>query len=420
MKSLDQWLALLERRHPVEIELGLARIARVAERLHIGAVADRTVVVAGTNGKGSCVRAIEALALANGLRVATYTSPHILRYNERVRIDGREVADADLCRAFERIDAERGDVPLTYFEVGTLAALLVMAEHPLDLAVLEVGLGGRFDAVNIIDADIAVITAIAIDHEHWLGGDRETIAREKAGIARAGKPVVCADVDPPQSLHGCLEALSCDSYFLGADFAIDASPAATSLRVAAADGGVASFEALPPLSLPAASVAAAVQVMSLLDQLPDAHRLTDVLSALSLGGRFQRLAYRGCDIVLDVAHNPAAATYLAQKLVPLAGEVSAVVALMADKDVDGFIDALTAVVDHWYAGDLAGNRRALPASALAQRLADRGIDCDQLETIEAAFERAVADAGQGATLVVCGSFFTISAILTYMGIDDGL
>ncbi len=305
MKSLDQWLALLERRHPVEIELGLDRISRVAARLHIGTVATHTVLVAGTNGKGSCVRAIEALARANGLRVATYTSPHILRYNERVRIDGREVADADLCRAFERIDAERGDVPLTYFEVGTLAALLVMAEHPLDLAVLEVGLGGRFDAVNIVDGDIAVITAIAIDHEHWLGGEREIIAREKAGIARAGKPVVCADGEPPQSLRHCLEELGCDSYYLGTDFALDARPAVTSLRVTAADGGIASFEGLPALSLPAPSVAAAVQVMALLDKLPAETRLAKALSGLRLGGRFQRLAYRGRDVVLDVAHNPA-------------------------------------------------------------------------------------------------------------------
>src|SRR5690606_27094701 len=184
--GLDDWLARLEKNHPVEIDLGLERIAEVARRLALPKPAGKVVTVAGTNGKGSCVRTLEQLLLAAGLRVGAYSSPHLIRYNERIRIQGVEVDDAALCRAFALIDSARGEVSLTYFEVGTLAALLLMAEADLDVAAREVGLGGRFDAVNLVAADIAVLAAIDIDHSHWLGTTREQIALEKAGIARPG------------------------------------------------------------------------------------------------------------------------------------------------------------------------------------------------------------------------------------------
>lgn len=420
MKTLDQWLRLLESRHPVEIELGLARISQVARKLNIGAIATKVVVVAGTNGKGSCVRTLESLAIAAGLQVATYTSPHLIRYNERVRIQGREVTDTLLCEAFETIDAHRGATPLTYFEVGTLAALLVMAAHPLDLAVLEIGLGGRYDAVNIIDSDVAVITSIALDHQHWLGDNREVIGREKAGIARAGRPVVCADPEPPESLVDYLAEIGAKPYWSGQDFHIKHSGDRLGLSVVGNDGRVVEYSDLPMPALPVASVAAALQTMALLGFSPKPAALAAVLKTLALAGRYQKLRFRNRDIILDVAHNPAAAHYLADKL---KGEVKpclAVVAIMADKDVAGFIAALADSVDHWFIGDLTGLARALPGRELGHSLAEQGFDHTLAASIEEAFDQALAQLPEQGTLIVCGSFFTLAAIIKYMELGNDL
>ncbi len=420
MKTLDQWLKLLETRHPVEIELGLERISTVARRLGITRPAARVVTVGGTNGKGSCVKTLEALAMAQGLRVGTYTSPHLMRYNERVRVCASETDDNRLCEAFETIDLHREETPLTYFEVGTLAALLILSASELDLAVLEVGLGGRYDAVNIVDPDVAVITSIALDHMNWLGDDRETIALEKAGIARAGIPVIVADPDPPRSLTGQLETLGAASCYLDRDFCYRIHEGVLSLAVSIPEGGSVEYRDLPVPALPVASVSAAVQAMHCLGWKPDPSEPAAVLRSLRLAGRFQRIPFRGRELVLDVAHNPAAASYLAGKLKREPGPVHAVTALMADKDVAGFIDQLAAVVDHWHVGNLSGVERALDSVRLAALLADRSLPHNTYGTIEAAFEGALAATGEKNTLVVCGSFFTISAIVKSLGIGDDL
>jgi dihydrofolate synthase / folylpolyglutamate synthase len=420
LKTLDQWLRLLESRHPVEIELGLARISAVARNLNIGAIANKVVVVAGTNGKGSCVRTLESLAIAAGLQVATYTSPHLIRYNERVRIQGQDVADALLCEAFETIDAQRGDTPLTYFEVGTLAALLVMAAHPLDLAVLEIGLGGRYDAVNIIDGDVAVLTSIALDHQHWLGDNREVIGREKAGIARAGRPVVCADPNPPASVVDYLAEIAAKPYYAGQDFHLQQSGDRLHLSVVDGDGGILDYPDLPIPVLPVASVAAAVQTMALLGFSLSPTALAEVVGALALAGRYQKLRFRNRDIILDVAHNPAAAHYLADKLRAEAKPCFAVVAIMADKDVAGFAAALADTVDHWFVGDLEGLARALPGRQLGQTLTELGLAHTLAPSIEDAFDQALRQLPEQGTLVVCGSFFTLAAIMKYLELGNDL
>ena len=218
--SLEQWLQWQETLHPVSIDLGLERVARVADRLQCRSPACIVVSVAGTNGKGSSVAMLEAILLRTGYRVGCYTSPHLFRYNERLRLQGEEIADAALCEAFARVDQARGADTLTYFEFGTLAALDIMARETLDIAVLEVGLGGRLDAVNVVDADVALITSIGIDHSEWLGMDRESIAREKAGIMRASRPVICGDTDPPDSLLAGARRLGAPCRVRGADFRI--------------------------------------------------------------------------------------------------------------------------------------------------------------------------------------------------------
>ncbi|MFA5493853.1 MAG: bifunctional tetrahydrofolate synthase/dihydrofolate synthase [Porticoccaceae bacterium] len=416
--DLQAWLAHLEKNHPVEIELGLDRIAEVARRMALRPPAGKVVTVAGTNGKGSCVRTLEQLLLAAGLRVGAYSSPHLIRYNERIRIQGVEVDDAALCRAFALIDSARGEVSLTYFEVGTLAALLLMAEADLDVAVLEVGLGGRFDAVNLVAADIAVITAIDIDHSHWLGTTREQIALEKAGIARPGAEVVVADENPPQTLVDHLDRLGCQARYLGRDFSYHREQGAMSVVLGGARGDAAlALAGLPLPALPLPSVVAAFQVAALLGVALEPAFIAPLCAALALPGRFQRVDYLGRRVILDVAHNPAAADYLCARL-RAAGEKRAAVvaAIMADKDAEGFVTALQPVASHWYLGELATAPRALPAERLAAVVYTCGQRGSCPGDIGEAFAAAVGATPPGGLVVVCGSFLTVAAIIEFMGV----
>ncbi|WP_430543297.1 Mur ligase family protein, partial [Xanthomonas sacchari] len=218
MNTLPEWLAYIERQHPQDIAMGLERVRSVAARMHLTKPAKHVITVGGTNGKGSTVAFVEAIARAAGWRVGSYTSPHLLRYNERVRIDGDEASDAELVTAFAAVEAARGDTALTYFEYGTLAALWLFQQAKLELAVLEVGLGGRLDAVNLVDADVAVITTVDIDHTDWLGTDREAIGAEKAGIARPWKPLVLGEIDPPSSVLRRAYAIGANALRAGSDF----------------------------------------------------------------------------------------------------------------------------------------------------------------------------------------------------------
>ncbi len=413
--TLQDWLNWQETLHPVAIELGLERVGRVADRLQCRNPARVVISVAGTNGKGSSVAMLEAILLRAGYRVGCYTSPHLLRYNERIRLAGEEVTDQALCDAFARVDAAREEESLTYFEFGTLAALDLMRREHLDVALLEAGLGGRLDAVNIIDADAALVTSIGIDHTDWLGADRASIAREKAGILRAACPAVCGDADPPRSLREVAERTGADLRVLGQDFSL-----VEAARGWHWQGGHSRYRDLPRPALPGShQLANAAAVLMLLDLLGERLPVTEKsvragLQWIQLAGRVQRLPGR-VEQVLDVSHNAQAAQALVDALrrLPLAGRTHAVLGMMRDKDIEAFARVLDPLVSCWYPVGLAVER-ALPVEQLSARLAaiagaERVHACP---TVTAAAGRLDSAARPGDRVLVCGSFFTVAGWLT--------
>ncbi len=415
--NLSQWLDHIQRQHPSAIAMGLERVREVARRLRLTRPARHVISVAGTNGKGSTVAFLEAIARAAGLRVGAYTSPHLLHYNERVRIAGREAGDDELVSAFERVEAARveGDaVPLTYFEYGTLAVLLLFERAGLDLAILEVGLGGRLDAVNIVDADAAIITTVDIDHIDWLGGDREAIGLEKAGILRAGRPAVLGEIDPPASVLRRAYALGASAIRAGCDYFVEPLPSGWRWR----EPGHAIDLPEPALAAPVqrANAAAAIAALRALDlDIPDA-ALREGVAVAALPGRLQRLQRGGVEIVLDVGHNPQAARELAvwAAAQPSRGRTLAVFSALADKDVAGLAAPLAPSVAHWFLAGLRDrSERGLDVRTLAQRLGDGlGPARSSLhEDVPAALAAALAAASAGDRVLVFGSFFTVGAAL---------
>ena len=424
--SLPDWLAYLESLHPkgqAGIELGLTRIMRVkvalAQVQHCP-----LIIVGGTNGKGSTCAYLESIYRASGYRTGCYTSPHLLAYNERVRIDGVPVADADLCAAFARVEAARqraGNVMLTYFEFGTLAAWEIFAARRVEAAILEVGLGGRLDAVNIYTPDCAIVTGIALDHTDWLGATREAIGFEKAGIFRAGRPAICADAEPPQSLCNHAATLGADLRLIGRDF---------SFRRANADWMfVSSEEAVEHLPFPvlrgdfqlrnAAAALAAVQCLQ--------KRLPTTLAALAQGicnarvrGRFERVQEKPA-IILDVAHNPQAIGELARNLdeMPVAGKTLAVVGMLADKDIAGALAALDGKVDVWLLTSLPETPRGAPASTIRDAVIGLGGQVELFPAPAAAFARAAGLAGENDRIIICGSFYTVAAAIRALDSSSG-
>ena len=392
MLTLSQWLTRLETLHPEEIELGLERVAEVARRLQLLPVACPVVSVAGTNGKGSTVAVLDALLRGKGLRTGVYSSPHLLRYNERVRIDGVEVDDARLVEAFERVEAARAQTPLTYFEFGTLAALDIFRFEAVQVQILEVGLGGRLDAVNIVDPQVAVITSIALDHEAWLGNDLESIAREKCGILRPGVDFVCADPNPPAAIVECAARLACNTRQLGRDF--QQSSRCGSLRPE--------------------NVAAAGETAKLLGYESSSVELESALADVDLPGRMQRENVAGIEVLLDVAHNPAAVVNLAQQLAQTAvkGRRIALFCALSDKNIHAMIHSCMPLVEAWFVADLPGVSRAATASQLAQELRDAGVSrVSESRNPKQAYRRAMSLLGPGDQLVIFGSFFTVAALL---------
>ncbi|WGL17835.1 bifunctional tetrahydrofolate synthase/dihydrofolate synthase [Microbulbifer bruguierae] len=410
MRDLQSWLSRLEQLHPTEIELGLGRVASVAAVLEVQAPARSVITVAGTNGKGSCVRSMEALLLAGNHRVGAYSSPHLLRFNERIRIGGEEVADAELIAALEAVEQARGDVSLTYFEFTTLAALWLFKRADVEFALLEVGLGGRLDAVNLVDPDIAIITSVAVDHEAWLGSDREVIGREKAGILRAGKTFVCADPYPPASVVDIASKLGCDSYFIGHQFSLVDNHYQLHAQPELALG-------LPGLHLPKPSVAAAITALGLAGALPGVEQVCRVLENLRMPGRCQSLHWQGRELVLDVGHNPAAAEYLADWLRrnPVSGRTLALVAVMADKDLAGLVEPLESEIACWYPALLPGNARAAGAEQLRAGLVAASVPEGQISgpaaPVAQQLKAALAQLEAGDRLLVFGSFFTVAEVL---------
>ena len=369
--TLTDWLTYIEQQHPASIDMGLERVRSVAQAMGLGQPGRHTIVVGGTNGKGSTVAFIEAIARAAGWKVGAYTSPHLLRYNERVRIDGQEVSDDALIAAFEAIEAARGSTTLTYFEYGTLAALQLFGAAGLDLAVLEVGLGGRLDAVNLVDADVAVITTVDIDHSDWLGEDRETIGVEKAGIIRGWKPVILGETDPPSSVLARAYLLGANAIRGGSDFFVDVIDAQ---QWRWRDVGFSIELPTPALRGPIQlrNAASAIAALRTLDAPLPRTAISDGVAAARIRGRLQAVHRQGVEVLVDVGHNPQAARELAAalKAAPVTGRTVAVFAALQDKDAAGVVDALGEQVQEWHLAGLDGPR-AQSATALLARLQGR-------------------------------------------------
>ncbi|MEZ5582990.1 MAG: bifunctional tetrahydrofolate synthase/dihydrofolate synthase [Candidatus Competibacteraceae bacterium] len=403
--TLAQWLAWQETLHPKAIELGLERVREVAIRLDLHQPAHRVITVGGTNGKGSCVAFLDAILRAANYRVGAYTSPHLLRYNERIRIDGREVEDATLCRAFDRIDAARGAISLTYFEFGTLAALDIFREAGVAVAVLEVGLGGRLDAVNILDTDAALVTAIDLDHMDWLGPDRDSIGFEKAGIYRAGRPAICADPEPPARLLEHALRLGAKLFRVGRDYSFQSGAMDWQWR-----HGSVIWDELPLPQLfgrhQIANAAAALMTLTTLSaQLPiDSDAVRDGLQQARSPGRCQ-IVPGPVEWILDVAHNAHAADALAQGLRDrfCSGRTWVVLGMLADKDAAALAGQLDGLVDGWFAATLDGSRGRTGVQ-LADTLQQAGITAVPFAGVSEACLAAARQAIPGDRIVICGCF----------------
>ncbi|MGB5180313.1 MAG: bifunctional tetrahydrofolate synthase/dihydrofolate synthase [Gammaproteobacteria bacterium] len=414
--TLTDWLAWQETLHPRKIDLGLERVAQVAERMQLLTPGHGVITVAGTNGKGSSVAMLESILSAAGYRIACYTSPHLLRYNERIRIAGKAVDDATLCAAFDSVDQARGNISLSYFEFGTLAALSLFSQAHLDIALLEVGMGGRLDAVNILDGDAALVTSIDIDHSTWLGKDRETIGREKAGIFRADRPAVCSDPAPPASVRRQAQAVSARWYAPGCGFDWTTSEAGWNWQ---SSGKV--YRDLPLPALPGShQLQNAAGVLMVLEALASRFPLSRSaiekgLLTVTIAGRCQ-LIPGAVETLLDVAHNPGSAESLAQLLRQrdVRGRTRTVLGMLADKDVAAFAAILNPVVDDWYLASLPGER-GLTAEQLQQSLCGnvRTAPVQLFQDVATAFSQARADAKAGDRVVVCGSFVTVAEALVW-------
>ena len=405
-RTLADWLAYIEKQHPQSIALGLDRVRAVSGKLAIE-IACPVITVGGTNGKGSTCAMLESMLQAGGYRAGLYTSPHLRRYNERVRIGGREVGDAPLCEGFAAVEAARGEVPLTYFEFGTLAALYLFSRSKLEAAILEIGLGGRLDAVNVVDADCAVLTSIGIDHVEFLGATREEIGREKAGIFRPGKPAIVGDPGPPETVL----TANADLQLIGRDFGYESQGTQWAYW---GPGGKRSGLAHPALrgAVQLRNASAALAALDCLrDRLPLA--MQDVrrgLAEVSLPGRFQVLPGRPL-VILDVAHNPEAAAVLAAGLGAsgYAPETIAVVGMLKDKDIAGVLRAVAPRITRWHFASLQGPRGA-SAARLGEALSEFDSTTPRTEHPDVAQALAAAkkEAGENDKIVVFGSFLTVA------------
>ena len=405
MTTLEDWLRYIERQHPQVIALGLDRVRQVSERMKIGLQCP-VITVAGTNGKGSTCAMLEAILRAGGYRTGLYTSPHLVRYNERVRIAGVEVKDEPLSEAFRAVEQARGQTALTYFEFGTLAAFWVFNQEKIEIAILEVGLGGRLDAVNVLDPRCAVLTSVGIDHVDYLGADREAIGREKAGIFRPGRPAVVAEPDPPGSV---LES-EADLLLIGRDFGFIAEQTQWTYW---GPGGRRAGLAHPALrgSIQLRNAAAALCALDTLE-LPLA--MQDVrrgLAEVALPGRFQVLPGRP-QVILDVAHNVQAARNLAQNLAAsgFAPQTIAVCGMLRDKDIAGVMRELAPRITRWHLASLPGPRGA-SADELEVAL---GSNAEKFDSAKAAFSAALERAEEGDKIVVFGSFLTVGEVMAWL------
>ncbi|EXF94601.1 folylpolyglutamate synthase [Pseudomonas fluorescens HK44] len=418
-RSLGDWLAYLEQLHPSAIDMGLARSQEVASRMGLGKPAPRVITVTGTNGKGSTCAFVASLLRAQGLTVGVYNSPHLLRYNERVQINGVEATDAQLCEAFAAIDAGRGEISLTYFEVGTLAAFWLFQRAGLDAVVLEVGLGGRLDTVNLVDADVALVTSIGVDHADYLGNTRESVAFEKAGIFRQGAPALCGDLNPPQPLLDKVRELNCPFFLRGRDFDLGITEQHWQWRGVDPQGRAIELHDLPLLDLPMENAALALQAYALLGLPWQAEQIVAALKATTVVGRLDRRQFnwhgKRLNLMLDVGHNPHAAEYLAQRLArrPIAGRRLAVFGLLADKDLDGVVGELSGSVQHWAVAPL-DSARARPVADLQVALQSLGASVTSYASVADALEGQCELATAEDEILLFGSFYCVAEALEWL------
>jgi len=410
--DLVQWLSYIEEIHNTEIDMGLTRIGKVLAKLSINVDFAKVITVSGTNGKGTTCAFMENALLSEGKSVAVYSSPHIERFNERLRIDKLDVQDADFVKAFYQIEAARAEISLTYYEFTTLAAFLVLMAHKPDIIILEVGLGGRLDATNIIDADIAVITTIDLDHQAFLGNTRELIAIEKAGIMRQGGLAVIGDTQPPETLIEYVKSHQVNAYVRHADFELKTASNSTWSW----ENQQHSLSNLVPTSIPQDNVATALMTLSLLKVSLDNEKVNQWIAQTKVPGRTEVfvLSDHEAKVMLDVGHNPQAARYLSSVLVKLLAEkqyksVHAVIGMLKDKDIESTFAALNANVNSWYIGGLSVSRAAT-ANEMCQiaQIVPTTRNC--FDNVTEAFKMARQCAEKNDLILVCGSFFTVAEI----------
>jgi dihydrofolate synthase/folylpolyglutamate synthase len=417
--TLDEWLAWFETLHPKKIDMSLGRIRSVLESLDLAEPPYRAVTVGGTNGKGSCVAYLENIYRAADYRVGAFTSPHLWRFNERICVNGRRATDQELIELFEALECARGPVTLSYFESSAVAAFLHFARQEVDVAVLEVGMGGRLDAVNVYDADVALIASVGLDHEDWLGPDRERIGYEKAGIMRCGRPVIVADPDPPRSVRDAVTATGARGHFIDHDFSCEAI--ASGLLYRDADGRT--------LQLPAPrfggseqfiNAAACVKVVDCLqDDLPvDDRAIATGVAATFLAGRLDRRMLAGVEWIFDVAHNPAASHRFADYVesLPVLSTTTAVFGAMQDKDLRGVLEPWIRAVDRWHVAPVDSERTA-SGPQIEQWLERLGAERIAVHSdVESACAAARAGARPGERVLVFGSFYTVGPAMASLGL----
>ncbi len=402
---LAAWLSYLENLHSKAIDMGLERVSQVAARLDVLKPAPFVFTVAGTNGKGTTCRTLESMLMAAGYKVGVYSSPHLVRYTERVRVQNAELAESAHTAAFAEIEAARGDISLTYFEYGTLSALWLFKQAQLDVVILEVGLGGRLDATNIVDPDVAVVTSIALDHTDWLGPDRESIGREKAGIFRSGKPAIVGEPDMPHTIADVAQEKGALLQRRDVDWRYSVTE--SGWRFEDAKGAL---ENLPLPQVPQPNAATALAALRASGLTVNEQAIRDGIQQAILAGRFQ-IVSESPRLILDVAHNPHAAAYLAGRLksLPKTGRVLAVIGMLHDKDIGGTLACMESVVDSWYCAPLEG-----PRGATAEQLMQHLGQGQTFASVELAWRAAMTDARPEDTVLVCGSFHTVAHVMDVM------
>ncbi|WP_318474690.1 bifunctional tetrahydrofolate synthase/dihydrofolate synthase [Photobacterium leiognathi] len=407
--SLSIWLKYLEQLHTSAIDLGLDRVKAVGQKADLLKPAPCVITVAGTNGKGSTCAMLEAILIEAGYKVGVYSSPHLVRYNERVRINNQELDDSEHTQAFSSVEAARGDISLSLFEFGTLSALTQFKTHQVDVVVLEVGLGGRLDATNIVDHDVSVITSLAIDHVDWLGDNIDVIGYEKAGIFRSGKPAICGQPHPPATVPAHADDIGAELYQVGYQFEYQIEDNHWNWQCGAFD-----LTQLPLPNLPLPNAATALMALGAAELDISEENIINGLKKAQLPGRMQRVSEQPL-IIMDVAHNPHSAEYFANQLSKIKqkegkSKIHAVVAMLHDKDIASTIAAMRDTVDDWYPASLTGPRAAT-AEEILQHLP---ANCVGFDKPESAFDQALTQAGEDDMVIVFGSFYTVGQITSHL------